>query len=152
MILKTSELEAQTSRASGMGRAWPAQLCLPFRAMDSNVGWTVTSLEVENSILSSALRSIPLVPSSMLTDLVLKTPEERCESVTSRLVEEVLPVAKKLQRGQRLDVLELKHCGMPDFWGEQCTDHVPCTNCPRPVLVWHSSYLMYFLHRPSLAG
>jgi len=30
-----------------------------FRCMASNVGATVTSLEVENSIFSSALRSIP---------------------------------------------------------------------------------------------
>lgn len=36
----------------------------PFKDIDSNVGCTVTSLEVENSIFSSARRSIP--PSAML--------------------------------------------------------------------------------------
>lgn len=35
--------------------------------MDSNVGWTVTSLEVENSIRSSALRSMPPAPSAMVS-------------------------------------------------------------------------------------
>lgn len=32
---------------------------LPFKDMDSKVGWTVTSFEVENCIFSSALRSMP---------------------------------------------------------------------------------------------
>ena len=35
--------------------------------MDSKVGWTVTSFEVENSILSSALRSMP--PSAIVAVL-----------------------------------------------------------------------------------
>ena len=37
--------------------------------MDSKVGCTVTSLEVENSIFSSARRSIP--PSAMIADFQL---------------------------------------------------------------------------------
>ena len=42
---------------------------LPFSDMDSKVGWTVTSLEVENSILSSALRSMPPAPSAIMREL-----------------------------------------------------------------------------------
>lgn len=34
-------------------------MLLPFKCISEKVGMTVTSLEVENSILSSALRSIP---------------------------------------------------------------------------------------------
>lgn len=41
---------------------------IPFKDIDSKVGWTVTSLEVENWIFSSALRSIP--PSAMLGNYV----------------------------------------------------------------------------------
>lgn len=44
---------------------------LPFSDIASKVGCTVTSLEVENSILSSALRSIPPAPSAMMRICVL---------------------------------------------------------------------------------
>lgn len=46
-----------------------ALLSSPFRAIDSKVGWTVTSLEVVNSIRSSALRSMPL-PSAIVTAVI----------------------------------------------------------------------------------
>lgn len=56
---------------------------VPLSDMDSNVGWTVTSLEVENSILSSALRSIPPAPSAMIAMFRWKVvcAEGRCNRV-----------------------------------------------------------------------
>lgn len=43
-------------------------MILPLRDIDSKVGWTVTSFEVENSIRSSALRSIPPASSAMVKE------------------------------------------------------------------------------------
>lgn len=52
--------------SSGLDKSSPAGCHSPFKDIDSKVGWTVTSLEVENSILSSALRSIPPALSAIL--------------------------------------------------------------------------------------
>lgn len=59
-------------------------MLLPFSDIDSNVGWTVTSLEVENSIRSSALRSIPPAPSAILL-LVMGSKTWGCDVTLSRL-------------------------------------------------------------------
>lgn len=59
---------SMTAREGNGAKRRKRKLVLPFSDMDSKVGWTVTSLEVLNSIRSSALRSIP--PSAMMTTCI----------------------------------------------------------------------------------